>query len=354
MLSFWSFTVLEHGGRLLSASKEFNIAPSNWLDLSAALNPDVYPVPVIPPTVWLRLPEDDDALLNSAIAYYGTTQCLPLPGSQAAIQWLPFLLREQLKAQFGTQWRVGYVAPTYNEHPHVWRKAGHALVPLSVKNINRYIDEIDVLILVNPNNPTGDTYSLSELKQWHAILADKGGYLILDEAFIDATPEGSLLSLAGKKGLVILRSVGKFFGLAGARVGFLFAESMLLEKLREYLGPWPICHPSRYATAAALADSAWQETQRFLLREKSTRLGALLASQGFYPSGSTALFQWVKTDQAQWLYNTLATQGILVRYYQETPSLRFGLPGSEADWLRLECALISAVKQPIFRRSTRG
>lgn len=341
--------MLEHGGKLLAAAKAFAIAPENWLDLSAALNPDAYPVPSIPPEVWLRLPEDEDSLCNSAAAYYGTPFFLPLPGSQAAIQWLPSLLGEQL----GEHLCVGYVAPTYNEHPHAWATAGHKLLPLAAKNIDRHIKELNVLVLVNPNNPTGEVFSLASLKKWHSILLAKGGCLIVDEAFIDTTPEHSLLGMAGTKGLVILRSLGKFFGLAGARVGFMFAEETLLTRMRECLGPWPLSHPSRYVASVALADTVWQAQQRDCLHQRSARLGALLLSLGFQSSGNTALFQCVKTEHADLLYNTLAAQGILVRYYEETSSVRFGLPASEADWLRLELALVSSVK-PILRMSIRG
>lgn len=347
--------MLEHGGRLLSAAREFGIAPADWLDLSAALNPEPYPVPPVPPSIWLRLPEDEDDLLVSAAAYYGTTHFLPLPGSQAAIQWLPVLLKEQFSKEqlLKDKLRVGYVAPTYNEHPHAWQKVGHTLVPLIAKDIDHHLDALDVLVLVNPNNPTGEMYSSIALKRWHAALSDRGGCLIVDEAFIDASPEHSLLSMAGAKGLVILRSLGKFFGLAGARVGFLFGESTLLEKMRECLGPWPICHPSRFVASAALANTVWQAQQRHRLLHQSARLSALLSSLGFYPSGGTALFQWVQTDQAKLLYNTLAAQGILVRYYEETSSVRFGLPASECDWQRLQCALMVLVK-PILRATTYG
>jgi cobalamin biosynthetic protein CobC len=342
--------MLEHGGRLLSAARQFGIAPADWLDLSAALNPEPYPVPPVPPSIWLRLPEEEDDLLVSAAAYYGTTHFLPLPGSQAAIQWLPVLLKEQL---FKEQLRVGYVVPTYNEHPHAWQKAGHTLVPLTAKDIDHHTDALDVLVLVNPNNPTGEMYSSIALKRWHAALSGRGGCLIVDEAFIDASPEHSLLSMAGIKGLVILRSLGKFFGLAGARVGFLFGENSLLEQMRECLGPWSICHPSRYVASAALADTVWQSQQRHRLLHKSARLCALLSSLGFHPSGGTALFQWVQTDQANLIYNTLAAQGILVRYYEETSSVRFGLPASESDWQRLECTLMVLAK-PILRSSIYG
>jgi len=201
------------------------------------------------------------------------------------------------------------------------------------------IDTVDILILVNPNNPTGELYSNEDVKRWHSVLSVKGAYLIVDEAFIDATPEHSMLDMAGASGLIILRSLGKFFGLAGARVGFIFAPASLLSDMQEALGPWPISHPSRFVASAALADSLWHDNQRTLLQQKSARLCALLTQQGFTPSGGSALFQWVEAAQAEHLYTSLARQGILIRYYEDTSSVRFGLPATETDWLRLKQAL---------------
>ena len=73
------------------------------------------------------------------------------------------------------------------------------------------------MVLVQPNNPTGALFARSRLLDWHARLARRGGWLVVDEAFIDPTPDASLAPMAGADGLVVLRSLGKFFGLAGAR-----------------------------------------------------------------------------------------------------------------------------------------
>jgi cobalamin biosynthetic protein CobC len=324
--------MLEHGGKLRAAIQQYNIPLENWLDLSAALNPSPYPVGKIHYSVWHRLPEDDDALTTIAARYYGTEYLLPIAGSQAAIQVLPSLIKKSLC--------VGMLQPTYNEHPHAWQRAGHSVVFLSAADdIDKNIHTLDVLLLVNPNNPSGQLFSRTQLLHWHSILMQKNGWLIVDEAFLDSTPQHSLVADAHQHGLIVLRSLGKFFGLAGARVGFVFAHPDILTALRETLGPWPISHPSRLAAQRALIDTAWQQQQRDALPQQSARLAQLLTTHHLAPSGGCDLFQWAKTDNAVAIHHQLATQGILVRLYAEPASLRFALPATEAEWERLTIAL---------------
>ena len=165
------------------------------------------------------------------------------------------------------------------------------------------------------------------------------GRLIVDEAFLDAEPGDSLVPLAGEPGLVVLRSVGKFFGLAGARVGFVFAEADLLARLADRLGPWAVSGPARAVTAAALADRSWQEAARRRLNADSARLAALLDRHGLAGGGGTALFQWRPTPDAVAIHARLAEQAILTRLFETPAGLRFGLPGPETEWERLAAAL---------------
>ncbi|WP_347249496.1 aminotransferase class I/II-fold pyridoxal phosphate-dependent enzyme, partial [Zoogloea sp.] len=170
-------------------------------------------------------------------------------------------------------------------------------------------------------------------------LVARGGCLIVDEAFIDADPADSLVPLSGRAGLVVLRSVGKFFGLAGARVGFVFAEPAVLEVLAERLGPWAVSGPARQVTAAALADTVWQAEARRCLARDSRRLASLLDEMGLAGGGGTALFQWRPTPHAPAVHDALAAKGILTRLFDAPAGLRFGLPASESEWARLAAAL---------------
>lgn len=327
--------MLEHGGRLRAAARRYGIAESEWLDLSTGINPDGWPAPAIPAGIWQALPQDDDDLTVAACAYYGAIRLLAVSGSQAAIQALPAL------RPFS---RVALVAHSYEEHAHAWQRCGHEVVGVPADEILHIGDEVSVVVIVNPNNPTGKFFSRDEMLDLHARLVARGGWLVVDEAFMDASPEHSLAPICPRPGLIVLRSLGKFFGLAGARVGFVLAEKSVLQSLAELLGPWPIAAPSRYVAALALRDAAWQRAARESLPQAARRLAGLLRAHGLEPSGGCSLFQWVRCADAANVHQQLARVGILTRLFEQPASLRFGLPCDEAGWARLAAAL-SEIKQ---------
>ena len=322
--------MLEHGGQLRAAAARYGIPPEQWLDLSTGINPVPFVPPPVPLDAWARLPQERDGLEEAAAAYYGTFDLLPLAGSQAAIQALP-----RMRAHA----TVGVLHPGYAEHAHAWRSAGHAVAELAAHDIEAQLDRLDVLVLMQPNNPTGNVFTHEQLRDWHVRLAARGGWLVVDEAFIDATPRESFVTPQMPPGLIVLRSLGKFFGLAGARVGFALAHAGLLEALRDLLGPWSVAGPARFVAQAALLDRTWQVETRARLSQDGARLAQLLRDSGLPPDGGCALFQRVLADEAEVLHRQLAQRGILTRLFAQPRSLRFGLPASEAGWNRLSEAL---------------
>ena len=322
--------MLEHGGRLRLSAQHYGIPLGDWLDLSTGINPETYPVPPIDPGCWNRLPEDDDGLEAAAAAYYDNQRLLVLPGSQAAIQALPVLFKPQV---------VACVAPLYEEHPQAWERAGHKLRRLPTLQRALAATTPNVL-LCNPNNPTATTLSRADLVDAAERLQKRGGWLIVDEAFADPEPDTGIVALAGSESapnLIVLRSLGKFFGLAGARVGFVFGAVDKLERVREMLGPWPVAHPSRAVARQALEDTAWQAATRIRLAAESQRLADMLAPLG--EVARTALFCTVKTPRCATLIEHFARRAILTRQFEAHGLVRFGLPGSEAAWLRLARAV---------------
>ncbi len=326
--------MLDHGGQLQQAAKHYRIPLADWLDLSTGINPDGWPVPPIPAHCWQRLPEDDDGLIQAAVSYYGNSAILPVAGSQAAIQTLP-MLRPPC--------RVTLLTPAYAEHAANWQHVGHKIRQVQSQQIDAVLPETDVLVIINPNNPTGEIFSRSRLLDWHRQLQKRGGWLIIDEAFIDCQPEYSLSTEPSRKGLIILRSIGKFFGLAGIRCGFVIAEPNLLSRLQRQLGPWSISHPTRHVAQQALQDNDWQQHTRNRLRQQSQQLKYLLTQHGLTPAGGTDLFQWVKTHKAESLFQHLAQQGILIRLFESPGSVRFGLPTTPEQWQRLDVSLSNFV-----------
>lgn len=327
--------MLEHGGRLRKAALDYGIAEADWLDLSSGLAPWPFPIPEIPLRAWARLPETDDGLEQAACDYYGANQVLPVAGSQMAIQLLPRLRRAG---------KVGVLSPCYAEHAEAWRRNGYIVREVQEQEVEFYLDNLDVLVVVNPNNPTGLSLTPARLLDWHARLAQRGGWLVVDEAFMDNTPQLSLAAHAHQVGLIVLRSFGKFFGLAGVRLGFVLAERKLLRLLAEQVGPWVVSGPTRVLGQACLQDTENHTRQRIRSDEASERLASLLERHGFKPQGGCALFQWLITDQAQALYEFMARRGILLRLFTHNSSLRFGLPADAAEEARLEQAFIAFTK----------
>ncbi|AZD37429.1 L-threonine 3-O-phosphate decarboxylase [Pseudomonas chlororaphis subsp. aurantiaca] len=328
--------MLEHGGRLRKAAEQYGIAEADWLDLSSGLAPWPWPIPEIGIRAWARLPETDDGLEQAARDYYGAAHVLPVPGSQAAIQLLPRLRRAG---------KVGVLSPCYAEHAEAWRRSGYIVREVLEQEVDFFLDSLDVLVVVNPNNPTGLSLTPERLLDWHARLAQRGGWLVVDEAFMDNTPQLSLAAQADQVGLIVLRSFGKFFGLAGVRLGFVLAERKLLKLLAEQVGPWAVSGPTRVLGQVCLRDSQGHARQRLRSEVASLRLAHLLERHGLKPQGGCALFQWLITDRAELLHEFMARRGILLRLFTHNSSLRFGLPADEADWSRLEQAFIAYAKE---------
>ncbi|MBK5416458.1 threonine-phosphate decarboxylase CobD [Pseudomonas sp. TH31] len=328
--------MLEHGGRLRKAALEYGIAEADWLDLSSGLAPWPFPIPQIALRAWARLPETDDGLEQAACDYYGAAHVLPVAGSQMAIQLLPRLRRAG---------KVGVLSPCYAEHAEAWRRNGYIVREVLEQEVDFFLDSLDVLVVVNPNNPTGLSLSPNRLLDWHSRLAQRGGWLVVDEAFMDNTPHLSLASFTHQVGLIVLRSFGKFFGLAGVRLGFVLAERKLLRLLAEQVGPWAVSGPTRVLGQACLQDTEGHARQRVRSEEASQRLAALLERYDLKPQGGCALFQWLITERAEALHAFMARRGILLRLFTHNSSLRFGLPADAAEEARLEQALQAFAKE---------
>jgi cobalamin biosynthetic protein CobC len=325
------YTQHNHGGQLHAASQQYNIPLENWLDLSTGISPYPYPLPPVPVKCWQRLPEPNDGLEFAAENYYGSPFLLPVSGSQEAIQRLPYLFEKERQ--------VGIIKPAYHSHQQAWQRAGHHVTELSSSEIEQKISELDVLILVNPTNPSTESFTPETVMNWHQILIEHKGCLIIDEAFMDATPEQSAIRKIPKPGLIVLRSIGKFFGLAGVRLGFVWAETNILKKLADKQDDWSVSHPARWAGTVALGDAAWQQQQRKRLFIASERLKLLLENKFQTHVFHTVLFAYFRDDQAQSYHRKLAENGVLIRLFEDPIALRFGLPAGDEQWRRLESAL---------------
>lgn len=322
-----------HGGDLAAAEARWGRPAAGWLDLSTGINPWPYPLPRIAAQAWARLPgADEDHRLRVAAAHrYGVADpamVLAAPGTSALIQALPRC------RPIGP---VAVVGPTYGEHARAWAAAGH-----DVAEAASLADaDCPVIVVVNPNNPDGRTLAPETLLARARACAGRGGLLVVDEAFGDEDPARSLAP-GLMPGLVVLRSFGKFYGLAGLRLGFALGVPGILAPLAGQLGPWPVSGPALTVGAAALADDAWAHETTLRLAAWADRLDGVLAAGGLPVVGGTSLFRLVRHPEAAAIHDRLGAAGVLVRAFAGQPQLlRIGLPAGQGGLDRLGAALTS-------------
>ena len=317
-----------HGGDISAAVEEFGIQINSWIDLSTGINRDYYPKLDLDRTSLTNLPSKIrlEELVNSAKNYYQVqydSELIAAPGTQSLLECLPSIF---------PNFNVAILSPTYSEHQYTWHKAGNTII---------IADSIDKLIkgrigvIVNPNNPDGRQHQVKDL----VSIAKEMELLIIDEAFCDGIPDLSVIPYLENNNIIVLRSLGKFFGLAGLRLGFAIGKRKLIHALKERLGPWPVSGAAIEIGNRALSDRDWIQANIVNLTSKSSRLNNILKKK-FRVIGNTQLFALIKTYQSCALYKTLGENGIFIRRFQDQREwLRIGLPGPENEWSRFQSAL---------------
>ena len=329
---------LEHGGDLAAARLLFPHAPQPFIDLSTGINPHPYPLPSLAASVFAQLPDSAAQIRLCGIAArtYGAPTAAHVvcaPGTQILLP---------LVAALVPPGRAGILGPTYSEHARAAALAGHAV--MDVGDINE-LRGVDLAVIVNPNNPDGRIITKEKLLALSDDLNGRGGLLAVDEAFMDVgPPEASLAGEIHRGNIIVLRSFGKFFGLAGLRLGFALAAPDLAATFNAALGPWAVSGPAIAIAQRALADDAWIDAARIRLVSAGEKLDQLLAEAGIEVVGGTSLFRLVRTQRAQEIFRHLGTAGIIVRAFHEQPTwLRFGIP-SESSWDRVRLGLATCGK----------
>ena len=352
---------VQHGGDLDEAIKRYGIAKEHWIDLSTGISPWVYPFQPLPEHVWHELPPPNDELLACAAQYYGIKQrtIMATPGSQMTIRLLPQLFQAS---------NVAIPILGYQEHAASWQMANHQITPYSsAAELFELIrkQQVEHVVVINPNNPSGEKFNLDT----HEKIATKiSGTCIIDEAFIDlyanngsnldnndsnldengnnndkkTTFDSATKILNDHENLIILRSVGKFFGLAGIRLGFAIGLHPNLLALNSLLQPWAISHASQHIGIQALKDTQWQQQQKIHIRQQQNTFKnpfKLLLNNNLkkYSTVESGLFRTVFSDKSalKELHNKLAQQAIWTRFCNENDQnswLRFGLPNNVVEF----------------------
>lgn len=328
---------MKHGGDLGDAVTRYGGRPDDWLDLSTGINPYSWPIENPPASCWQRLPEAHtlSTLKDAARGAYDVPRHLGIcaaPGTEAILSWLPHILPSG---------DVAIYTPTYSSHAEAWRHAGRMVHP--IPQDSGLPDQCRIVVAVNPNNPDGRLRSIEDLYQIADRLAARNGTLIVDEAFCDVLPKASIIPWIREHPVLVLRSFGKFYGLAGLRLGFLIGPEPETRKLQNLIGSWAVSGPALQVGMNALSDPSWQAGMREQLKQDMAALDRLFQTNGLTVVGGTDLYRLVKSDTARDLHDFLAKRRIWTRIFDYNEKwIRFGLPGSTQNLDRLAESLTMA------------
>ena len=322
-----------HGGDIASACRLYGVPEADWLDLSTGINPAHFPVPVLTAADFSRLPDPGRLadLLETARRIYGVPDgvgLIALPGIETGIRLLSAIVGNG---------RAAIVSPTYRTHAEAWRAAGHDVI--EVRSVEAVPDDAAFAVVVNPNNPDGRLFDPVAIAPLSLQLGDRAGFVVVDESFADLAPEVSLIPHLTKLPAVVFRSLGKFYGLAGLRLGFAAGPDPVLDRVSRLAGDWPVSGPAIAVGMAAMADEAWRAETQARLKLAADRLHEILDRHGLETIGGTDLFILVADDAAPAIHEALARRGIWTRVFDYNPGwLRIGLPPPDG-FERLDRAL---------------
>jgi len=317
---------IQHGGDIDLAIKKYGGKREDWVDLSTGINGTSYPWQESI-NVELRNLPSNKILMNlekaAARAYKiaESADTAAVSGAQQIINLLPICLKSCNS--------VTILGPTYSEYEKAFKSSG--IKTQTVSEVSK-LSSSDIAIIVNPNNPTGKVIADEMLED----LSKKVRILIIDESFKMFSTRRTL----NFSNIIQINSLGKFFGLAGIRLGFVSGPSDFIKAVKEMLGPWPVSSLAAEIGIVALNDRVWISEMEKLLVTESNALHEACNSRNWELVGRTSLFHTYATSSCLEVEKQFAAHGIWVRTFDYSETwVRLGIPTSENQWERVKQAL---------------
>lgn len=319
----------EHGGTIFAVARQLGVLPEALLDFSASINP-LGPAPGVRDALTaaydrlVHYPDSSSATLREALAAcHGFTpqQICVANGSTELIHLIPRMQRFRIK-------RALLLVPSFSEYARSLELSGWSVDPLVMSAADGFKLDItkiekalyrkyDLLFLCNPGNPTGRLYTRHEIGRLLELCRQAGTLFVHDEAFMDFCEEESAKQFLDEDGsLLILRSMTKFYGFPGLRLGYALGSPTLITELERLRPPWSVGLLAQAAGLAALADTNYARMTRELVAVERQRLSTALQGGGVKVFGGVANYLLVEILTgltATELQHRLMERGILIR-----------------------------------------
>lgn len=319
-----------HGGNLWAAASNYGVNPRDILDYSANINP-LGPVPEVYQAITANL----DTMLH-----YPDPLCRPM--REVLSRWtnlaedniimgngaaeLIYLLMATIKPQ-----KVLIPAPTFSEYEAAVQVAGGSVIDflltaennykLEVEALVRKLPEVNMVVLCNPNNPTGQLLTSAEVLFVVREAAKNNVFVLVDEAFIDFVSEKENYTVAGYvdefSNLFVSYSLTKFLGIPGLRLGAGLGNGSLIKDLMVRKDPWNVNCLAQIAGVTSFRDKEHLEKSRLFVQSEKDYLWSELTKingmEPFYPSVNYILIKLTSGWNAKNLQQKLAQFRIMIR-----------------------------------------
>ncbi len=314
-----------HGGNIKVLAESAGVKAKDLLDFSANINP-------LGPPQWLR------PLINSQIEsliHYPDPACSELTGAIAhhyQVNEEEVLIGNgsteliyQIPRALGNRQALVPI-PSYRDYVQAAEQSGMTVEKIVLREEDDFRPDLallearlkndDLVILAQPNNPTGITVEAKALRRM--AQRHPSSWFVIDEAFADFIEGLDSLTRDRPSNVIVLRSFTKFFAIPGLRLGWALADPEIAKKVRAVLPPWSVNTLAQKVGEAALSDRTYAEQTRALvkkLREDFRLTLESLPGLKVYPGESNFLLIRInhKNLSASQLASQLLTQGIAIR-----------------------------------------
>lgn len=327
-------TYREHGGHEWILDK-------NFLDFSASINPLGFPAEVR--TILenemdniARYPQPENYGLKKILAEKHTVNTKNILLGNGSIEIIYLLAKEFVRksALIPVPTFCEYACAVQGEGKKILfiQRSEEAMFELPIEKMIDDLKEVDCLFLCNPNNPTGTFTEKNVMMEILAACKKNDVDLIIDEAFIDFSEEMEdqtmIREAAKEKGLLVMRSLTKIYGLAGLRIGYLVGDEDVVGRLSSSQYPWNVNNFALAGASAAVKNEEFvKKTQRLISRERDFLFKQLSLHTCIkvYPSNANyllcKLLDCCEINNSDVLKKKLLSESVVVRYYSDFEGL---------------------------------